>query len=466
MHAVYDGRPAHERNFDVVNSAQFGARRNTKSVQKVSKQGRPLQGGSCHFGKADIRYWQERVFRPVNRRNGMAHAAADWAIKVQHVGRRETFSLGTPNQAAAAARAKQLYLLLQAAGWDAVIKQYKPKAAIRQSSITTVGDHLAQASSLMTARPKTIASYGRALRSIVGQMFNIQATASRFDPRPKGGHAKWRARVDAVHLKDITPARVQAWKLRFLARAGANPVRQKAARGSVNSLIRQAKSLFSPKILQFLDLEADVVPFRGAIFERRTSTRYQSHFDVQPLIASAKPELPKEQLKIFYLALMAGLRRNEIDKLEWDSFRWTQGAIRIDTTAFLQPKSEDSIGDVCIDAEVVTFFQRAKRAAKGNFVIESEVSPRIAATYSHYRCQRHFDALTKWLRSKGVNGQRPLHTLRKEFGSRVCARHGIYAASRALRHADIAITSQHYLEPKRRATVGLGRLLSDAHERE
>ena len=54
----------------------------------------------------------------------------------------------------------------------------------------------------------------------------------------------------------------------------------------------------------------------------------------------------------------------------------------------------------------------------------------------------------------------PLHTLRKEYGSQICAKHGIYAASHGLRHADIAITSQHYLDRKRRATLGMGHLLA------
>jgi integrase len=82
--------------------------------------------------------------------------------------------------------------------------------------------------------------------------------------------------------------------------------------------------------------------------------------------------------------------------------------------------------------------------------------------YNHYRCQRDFEALTKWLRKHGVTGNRPLHTLRKEFGSQLCAKHGIYAASHALRHADIAITSQHYLDSRKRATVGLGQFLGKA----
>ncbi len=32
-------------------------------------------------------------------------------------------------------------------------------------------------------------------------------------------------------------------------------------------------------------------------------------------------------------------------------------------------------------------------------------------------------------------------------------------ASRMLRHADIAITAQHYLDPKERTTIGMGNLL-------
>ena len=45
-----------------------------------------------------------------------------------------------------------------------------------------------------------------------------------------------------------------------------------------------------------------------------------------------------------------------------------------------------------------------------------------------------------WLREKGLK-TKPLHTFRKEFGSLVCDRHGIYAASRALRHASVVVTA-------------------------
>jgi hypothetical protein len=72
------------------------------------------------------------------------------------------------------------------------------------------------------------------------------------------------------------------------------------------------------------------------------------------------------------------------------------------------------------------------------------------------------DELVNWLRSKGALGKSPLHALRKEYGSQVNNRHGIYEASRALRHADINITTQHYIRNTKRIAPGLGHLLKGA----
>jgi integrase len=261
-------------------------------------------------------------------------------------------------------------------------------------------------------------------------------------------------------LRDITPDKIQKWKVNFLKRASSNPIKKRAASISVNSLLRQAKSLFSPAVLRFINLEIPCSPFEGVAFEPRRSMRYQSSFDVESLIRAAQKELRQERFKIFLLAIMAGLRRNEIDKLEWRAFDWDKGLISIRATSHFAPKSEDSTGDVEVDPEVMKLFRGFSARRTSDFVIESTVSARPQGTYSHYRCQKHFDELGKWLRNHGVDTNRPLHTLRKEYGSQICAEHGIYAASHALRHADIAITSQHYLDKRKSARAGLGRFLS------
>ena len=188
---------------------------------------------------------------------------------------------------------------------------------------------------------------------------------------------------------------------------------------------------------------------------------------MERLIAKARAELAEpdpECFKIFLLAVMVGLRRHEIDLLEWGSFYLGLNIIRIEPTEYFEPKSEDSIGDVQVDAELMEIFRGYRtRRAQARFVVASKGTPK--PRYTHYRCQKTFERLTAWLRKKGVKANKPLHTLRKEFGSQICAVHGIHAASRALRHADIRVTAQFYTDSRSRVTSGFGHLLAGPNEK-
>jgi integrase len=383
-----------------------------------------------------------------------------YAVKLQYAGRRETIPLGTANRENAAQKAREIYLYLQSNGWEETLRKFKPKSRWSSNAATTVGEFCEQVQSVWSGKPKTLGDYIRAFRKVVSDIFKIDGGKSKFDYR-SGGRESWLQKVDRIKLRDITPDKIQRWKVEFLSRAGSSPAIKRSASISVNSLLRQAKSLFAPGILKFVKLDTSS-PFQGVQFEPRKSMRYQSSFDLEELVRAAQKDLPQEQFKIFLLALMGGLRRNEVDKLEWKAFDWKRNVISIKATAYFSPKSEDSTGDVEVDPEVMELFRGYRATASGDFVIESRVSPRPAASYSHYRCQREFEALNKWLQTHGVEGSQPLHMLRKEYGSQVCAKHGIYAASRALRHSDIAITSQHYLDKRQTALVGLGSLLSPA----
>ena len=434
-----------------------------KSVQEVSKHNKPRS-----LAKSDLRYWMASIFRPTYTRSGETREVAEWMVKIQYAGRRENFALGTPNKAAAAAKAKDIYLLLQGSGWESVVARFKPKSLIVPKAVTTVGEFLQEVQAKVSIRPKTLGDYFRAFRTIVSGIEGIDGGTAKYDYR-SGGREAWLAKVHAVKLADVTPEKVQKWKIEFLRRAGSGPLKQRAAKTSVNSLIRQAKSLFASSVLRFIQHELLCgSPFEGVDFEPRQSMRYRSSFDLKTLIHMAQngmpdgsvQKLPSEQWKIFLLAVMGGLRRNEIDKLEWSAFRWDEGIIRVDATSSFHPKSEDALGDVEIDPELMEIFRNFKKTASGSFVIEASISPRVNTAYTHYRCKKEMDALIEWLRANGVTGNTPLHTLRKEFGSQMCAKHGIYAASRALRHGDIAITSQHYLDKRRRTTLGLGGLLT------
>jgi hypothetical protein len=139
--------------------------------------------------------------------------------------------------------------------------------------------------------------------------------------------------------------------------------------------------------------------------------------------------------------------------------------IRIEPTIHFDVKTEHSIGDVRIDPELMALFRGYAARASDYFVIETDNLPRKAAKFENYRAQAVFERLAAWLRAKGVTARKPIHELRKEFGSMVNRRHGLSAAKDLLRHADIAITAAHYVDSPREATSGLGALLATSGKR-
>ncbi len=432
---------------------------NQNSVQEVSKH-----------GKTDVRYWQSKLFKPWYTRDTQdgkrkRFELDQYAVKIQHLGQRVNFALDTPNKAAAAAKAREIYIYLHANGWPAALEKFKPKSQVVLKTHATVGDFLDELKAKADLKPKTLEGYSVSFRKIVADAFKIDGENDRFDYH-KGGYERWRKQVHSIKLANITPARIQEWKRAFLAKAGSSPAKQRTARISVNSFMRRAKSLFASRNTKHLETVKlpSPLPFEGVDFEKRPSMRYRSSFDIFKLIGQARSELATEepeQFKIFLLATMAGLRRKEIDTLEWFAFRWDKNAIRIEATDWFHPKSEDSIGDVEVDPELIELFRGYRAKATRSFVIESPNDPRPDATFQHYRCQYLFEKLAEWLRKNGVKAKTPLHTLRKEFGSQICSREGIYAASVALRHANITITSEHYLDQKKTVVSGLGHLLKD-----
>ena len=110
--------------------------------------------------------------------------------------------------------------------------------------------------------------------------------------RSNKANLAWRQKVDTLKLRDLTPDRIQAWKVSYLRRFDENPLRGASARRTLNSYIRCARSLFSPRILRFVKVRMPaVLPFDGIEMEKTGSTRYQSKINPSLLIAAATAEL-------------------------------------------------------------------------------------------------------------------------------------------------------------------------------
>ena len=69
----------------------------------------------------DYNFWSRRLFKNSYTRSGRRMNVASWAVKIQHLGRRHTFSLGAPDRETAAVEAKAICETIVAEGWDAVL---------------------------------------------------------------------------------------------------------------------------------------------------------------------------------------------------------------------------------------------------------------------------------------------------------------------------------------------------------
>jgi integrase len=205
------------------------------------------------------------------------------------------------------------------------------------------------------------------------------------------------------------------------------------------------------------------LPFAGVEIGKAVNHKYNSNIDAEKLASDAQNELAKaepEQFKIFLLAFAVGLRRGEIDKLTWSQFNWSKSQINIEVTAHGSTKTDSSHAAVNVDPAVMTIFEQFKKTASGEFVIESTVAARPGVNWHHYRAACIFRLLNGWLRSKGVDTPNPIHTLRKEFGTLMCQQFGIYAASAALRHSDIRLTTKHYVDSANKNYLNVGKMLT------
>jgi integrase len=399
--------------------------------------------------KADSRYW-------LQEKRLVLHDSANYSIQLQSKGHRAWFPLGTPNKKSAAAKAAEIYTFIQAHGWQSALDRYKPKTVIMGASVT-VGSLIETATRISSARRQTLDGYAKALRLIVAEIKDVKSDG-KFDAY-QGGMKKWRAKVDAVLLDAITPAGILAWKNKRLRDAENDPLVKRRAVVTVNSLIRNAKALFGKKLLPFIEQSISLprpLPFDGVPLEKEPSLRYISKMDPYAILASAKEELATaepEAFKVMILALVCGLRRAEIDNLLWRAFDFSASTMRVESSEYHELKSEDSAGKIDLDADTLALFRgyRAK-SPKEIFVIKSPLKPQTRAKVGRYRCKPVFDTVIDWLRKNGVDGHKPIHTLRKEIGSIIASEHGIFEASRYLRHADIHITSAFYADKKKTIT--------------
>lgn len=218
-----------------------------------------------------------------------------------------------------------------------------------------------------------------------------------------------------------------------------------AAKRTVFSTARKAKSLFTKKMMQrYLDagMRIDVADFLARSVENGPSVRYKAPKDKS---LAARTFKASEALKesdpnayiAFTLAMQAGLRKSEIANAR---VHWIEDhIIHVQPTEDYDTKNshgrEIPINPACYE---LLSGMVADRPAD-EFILVGSATERTDAV---------FRRLSKWLADLGwTHSQKRTHELRKWYGSQVAKLGGIHAAQHLLGHMDYSTTDRYYADP-------------------
>lgn len=413
--------------------------------------------------KTAASYWSTRVFR-----HDTGHGKeSTFSVKIQFEGRRERFSLGTASREIAATNASEIYRVLKTSGWDAAISMFKKgMGPIPKSNALTIGRYLEKVRDQWTGTETTLNLYVRAIRKIVSDIEGLDPGKSRFDYQ-NDGVVRWHHQIDQVTLASITDAKVNKWAFDFLKEAGRDHVARNKRKISINSYLRNAKSLFSDRVVKSIGLELpSPLPFSGAGFFGGVDQRYFSQFDIRKLLTTARDQLAAldpDAYSVVLLAAFGGLRRSEIDLLEWPSIDLQHGVLQLRITKHFNPKTPDSLRPILLrETWVLDWFKdlQRKHGISTGYVLAPNAHYTGDQSLFYYRCKSVFERVTRWLRSNGVKGDRPLHILRKEAGSDIVKRTGLISGAAFLRHKTPAVTALHYSDYRIMETPSFGDIYS------
>jgi len=404
-----------------------------------------------------IKKFKQKIFRYDPKNNSLP-----FHIRLQQGGtrNRKTFSTKLVLEADAARKAKEISDFLTTNGMAATWAKYGD--GIEEIPTETIGQLLAKVEKLWLGRTKTFFEYAAEVRRVFSDIKGLDRTGIGGQGKNR---EKWLAKVNAIKIADITRAAVEQWRADYIKQRGlGDEGKRQAAETTSNTILRQCKALFSAERLEQLELAGLPDPFAKVKFLTSHNHRFVKSVKATDLLAKANAELAnkenEELFKALLLCLTAGLRRGEADAIEWSAFDFDGGTLHVGVTEFIHPKSAKSVGTIALEREVIGLFRGWHAKSSSTFVLESQVAPKKNARFEHYRAQKTFEKLAVWLRKAGVKDRSPVHGLRKLYGSLICDNDGIYAASRALRHADIQTTERHYTDTREGVVTGLGSILA------
>ena len=326
------------------------------------------------------------LFRPISvRPDGRRIQSPNWSVRFQHQGKRTCRSLGTADYRLAQQRARALTKAVRSGGWAS--------ATVLPTSHGSVA-----IDEFLERYHRGAVSRGLRPRSIAHAEMDLRRVARE---------------IGARRLADLTLAALQSW----IRDARLKPI-------TVRAVLKNAGSAFSKASLQSLGMPEVQNPFARLVQPKvdREPFNAPPRSWITHLMRQGIEKLSGDCRLVFVLALGCGLRWGEIVSLTWENV--LPDGVRVPASLAKGRR-----------ARVVPVGKRVQsilEAARGEGAVISADSKEIHKT------------LCSWLKEHGVKDSKPVHFLRKCYGSLAVADHGIYIASKLLGHASISLTASTY----------------------
>ena len=326
------------------------------------------------------------LFRPVSvKPDGQRIPSANWCVRFQHKGKRTCRSLGTADYRLATQRAKMLVSSVRQHGWGGA-----PSLPTSQGSLSI--------DALLEQYHPSAVSRGHRPRSIAHAEKDLRRVAREIGARRVG---------------DLTPTALQNW----IRESRLKPI-------TLRSILRNAGAVFAKMSLQAMGISDVQNPFARLV--RPKVDREPFHAPprswIMQLMRQGIKELSREPRLAFVLALGAGLRWGEITSLTWEDVQ------------------EQSVRVAASKAKG----RRARVIPIGRMVREVLGPARIQGAVICTDAKEVHETLCGWLKAQGVKDAKPVHYLRKCYGSLAVADHGVFIASKLLGHSNISLTASTY----------------------
>ena len=183
-------------------------------------------------------------------------------------------------------------------------------------------------------------------------------------------------------------------------------------------------------------------PFKGLELARSKVSKYSpiSKEVRESIWNDCETELNHYDAMVVLMALGIGMRRSEICAAipNWFSVQSEKVLVTIKEEKHFQPKEEES-GIVPIPISLYEKLLNLRGDSKSFYFVPSS-TPNENAN----RLNKRYDKINTWLKSKGMNERKPIHSLRKECGSLIAQQSNSLEASKVLRNT-VQVASIHYL---------------------